>query len=183
VHHHHRRTGGDLAVDEAGKHVVVVVLVHAQAALHRHRDINRIDHGRNALGHQRRLAHQARAKTPGLHAIRRAAAVEVDLVIAPLGGDARGLRQQHRITATQLQGQRLLAAVEAEQALAVAVDDRVGVHHLRVQAYARCQHAVENAAMAIGPVHHRGNGQAQGIGVTGGGGRHRGIDRGDWHCQ
>ena len=125
----------------------------------------------------------ATAEAPGLHAVGRAAAVEVDLVVAPVGSDARSLRQQRGIAAPQLQRQRLFAAVEAEQALAIAVDDRVGVHHFRVQAHTRCQHAMEHAAMAIGPVHHGGNGQAQGIGVTGGGGRHRGVDREDWHCQ
>ncbi|MNI59228.1 hypothetical protein D3C73_1143810 [compost metagenome] len=183
MHHHHRGAGLDLAVNEAGEYVVVVVLVHAQAALHRHRDVHRLDHGRYALGHQHRLAHQAGAETPRLHAVGRAAAVEVHLVIAPLGGDARGLCQQGRIAATQLQRQRLFAGIETEQALAIAVYHRVGVHHFGVQPRTRRQQAMEHPAMAIGPVHHGGDGQAQGISVTGGGGRHRAVDRGDWHCQ
>ena len=169
VHHHHRAAGGDHLVDEAGEGIVVVVLVHAEAALHRDRDGGCRGHRRHAVGHQRRLSHQAGAEAAHLHAIGRAAAVEVDLGIAPLAGDARGLRQQRRLAATQLQGERLLGRVEAEQALAIAVDHRVGVDHLGIQPRRRRQQPVEEPAMAVGLVHHRGDGQAQGGGVALGG--------------
>ena len=45
---------------------------------------HRGDHRRDAVGDQRRLLHQAGAESPGLHAVGRAADVEVDLVVAPL---------------------------------------------------------------------------------------------------
>ena len=53
--------------------------------------------------------------------------------------------------------ERLFAAIEAEQALAVAVDHGLGVHHFRVQARAGRQQPVEHAAMAVRPIHHRGD--------------------------
>ena len=119
------------------------------------------DHRRDAVGDQLRLAHQAGAEAPGLHAVGRAAAVEVDLVEAVLGADARRLRQQRRLAAAQLQRHRMLDRIHRQQPRAVAVDHRVGMHHLGVQPRMRRQQAVEHAAVRVGPVHHRGDGQAQ----------------------
>ena len=165
MHDDHVRTGGHLGIDKGSELFVVLVLIHPQPAFDRHRDRHGRSHRRHTLGHQRRLAHQAGTKTPGLHAVGRAAAVEVDLVIAPVGGDARGLGQQCRITAAQLQRQRLLDRVKTEQALAIAVDHRIGMHHLGIQTGTRRQQTVEEPAVAIGPVHHRRHGQAQRIGI------------------
>ncbi len=165
MHDDHRCTRLHLRIDKAGKGVVVVVLVHAEPAFHRDRDVHRRGHRRHAFAHQRRLAHQASAETPGLHAVGRAAAVEVDLVVAPLGGDARGLREQGRIAAAQLQGQRVFAGVKAEQTLAVTMDHRIGVHHLGIEPRAGGEDAVEDPAMGVSPIHHRGHGQAQGGGI------------------
>ena len=47
----------------------------------------------HALGHQRRLAHQAGAEAAALHPVGRAADVEVDLVVAEVLADPRGLGQ------------------------------------------------------------------------------------------
>ena len=166
MHDDHRRAGLHLAVDEPGERRVIVVLVHAQPAFHRDRDVHRGDHRRHALAHQFRLAHQAGAEAPGLHPVGRAAAIEVDLVVTPVRGDVRGLRQQRRVTAAQLQCQRMLAGVETEQPLAVAVDDRIGVNHLGIQPRTGREDAVEHPAMGVRPVHHRRDGQAQGGGMA-----------------
>lgn len=173
MHHHHGRAGRDHLVDKAGKQRVVVIVVHAQAALDGDRHVGGRAHGRDALGHQRRLAHQAGAETPGLHTVGGATAVEIDLIKAPLLRNRRRLREQGGIAAAQLQRQRMFHRIEADQAGAIAVDHRVGVHHLGVQARGRRQQAVEDPAMAVGPIHHRSDGQAQGGGVAIGGSGHR----------
>ena len=51
----------------------------------------------------------------------------------------------------------MLFLVEAQVALDVAVDQRAGGDHLRVQPRVAADVAVEHAAVAVGPVHHRGN--------------------------
>ena len=71
-----------------------------------------------------RLGHQAGAKAAVFHAIRRAADVEIDLVIAETLADARGFRELARIGAAELQRDRMLAGVEAEQPRAIAMNDR-----------------------------------------------------------
>lgn len=48
---------------------------------------------------------------------------------------------------------------EPDQALAVAVHDRVGRHHLGVEPGARAKQTMEDAAMAVRPIHHRGHGK------------------------
>lgn len=106
MHHHHGGTGCDHLIDEAGEHGIVVIVVHAEAAFDRDRQRGRRTHGGNTVGHQRRLAHQAGTEAPGLHAIGRAAAIEVDLVVAPLLRDRRRLRKQCRLATAQLQRQR-----------------------------------------------------------------------------
>ena len=57
----------------------------------------------HAVGDQRGLGHQAGAEAARLHALGRAAAVEIDLVVAPALAQPRAVRQRLRIAAAQLQ--------------------------------------------------------------------------------
>jgi len=166
--------GGGHGVDEGEEDAVVLLLIDAEPALHRHRHPHRRAHGGDAIGDQGRLPHQAGAEAAGLHAVGGAADVEVDLVVAPVGADAAGRGQQGRVAAAQLQGDRVLGGIEAEQARAVAVDHGVGVQHLGVEQRLRRQHAVEGAAVGVGPVHHRRDREAQDVGGQFGG-VHRAI--------
>src|SRR5271156_53704 len=68
-----------------------LLLVDADPALDRNGDVDRGGHGRYAFGDQLGLAHQASAETAALDPVGRAAAVEIDLVIAELGANARRL--------------------------------------------------------------------------------------------
>ena len=52
---------------------------------------NNFAHGREALGDKIRLAHEARAERAGLYALGRTADIEVDLAIAVLRANARGV--------------------------------------------------------------------------------------------
>ena len=61
-----------------------------------------VAHRLNAVGNQLRIAHQAGAEHPVLHAVRRAADVEVDLIVAARLRQLRTLRQRSRIATAQL---------------------------------------------------------------------------------
>ena len=45
----------------------------------------------------------------------------------------------------------------------VAMQQRAGCHHLRIEARATAQQAMEDAAVAIRPIHHRSDGQPPGL--------------------
>ena len=68
------------------------------------------------------------------------------------------------LAAAELQRHRVLGRIEGEVALAVAEQDGAGVDHLGVEPGVRRQQAVEVAAVAVGPVHHRGDAEAPGLG-------------------
>jgi len=72
------------------------------------------------------------------------------------------VRQLAGVAAAQLQRHRVFLGVEVEVAGDVAVHQRAGRHHLGVQQRVAGEQAMEVAAMAVGPVHHRGDGQAPG---------------------
>src|SRR5207342_601571 len=108
---------------------------------------------------QPRLSHQARAKRARLHALTGTADIQIDLVVASLGAMLSRVRESLRIAATQLQGHRMLGWIESQQACTIAVQERGGRDHLRVQQRVRGELAQEESAMPIGPVHHRSDAQ------------------------
>ena len=57
--------------------------------------------------------------------------------------------------AAELERDRTLRLVKADQPLATAEHDGVRRHHLGVEARAAGQETVERAAAPVGPVHHR----------------------------
>ena len=73
--------------------LIRILLVDADPAFHRHRNLDRRFHGGDAIGDQRRLRHQAGAEAALLHPVGRTADIEIDLVVAELFADARRLRQ------------------------------------------------------------------------------------------
>ena len=101
------------------------------------------------------LAHEAGAEAAALHPVGRAAAIEIDLVVAELGADARRLREPSRLRPAELQRHGMLARVEADQPLARAEHDRVRRHHLGIEPRAAREDAMERPAAPVGPVHHR----------------------------
>ncbi len=146
--------------DELEQVLVAVRAVDADAALHRHRHGHRRLHRRHAVTDQRGFRHQARAKAPGLHPVRRAADVEVDLVVTEIRPDARRLRQLRRVTAAKLQGHRMFGRAVREQIRRIAAQQRLRRDHLRVQQRAARNQAMQEPRVAIGPVHHRRHRQA-----------------------
>ena len=114
----------------------------------------------DALGDQRRLRHQAGAEAAVLHPVRRAADIEIDLVVAEILADLRSGGEIARVRTAELQRHRMFAGIEAEQPRAIAMDDGAGGQHLRVEPGAPRHQPVEHAAVAVGPVHHRRDGKA-----------------------
>ena len=108
------------AVDQREQRLARLLLVDADAAFDGDGNVDRRRHRRDAFGDQRRLAHQAGAEAAVLHPVGRAAAIEVDLVVAEIGADARRLGEPRRLRAAELQRDRMLDRVEADQPLARA---------------------------------------------------------------
>ena len=145
--------------DEIVEGGLAVLVVDADAALDRHRNADRGPHGGDAVGDQPRLGHQAGAEAPGLDPVGRTADIEVDLVIAETLTDGGGPGKLVRVAAAQLQGDRVFRRVEADQPLPVAVDDGGRGDHLGIEQRAGRDEAQEVPVVAIGPVHHRCNGE------------------------
>ena len=72
--------------DEVARKLVVLGPIDADAVLDRHRDRDRVAHRLHAVGHRLRLSHQTGAERAALHPLARAAAIEVDFVVAPVLG-------------------------------------------------------------------------------------------------
>ena len=93
--------------------LVVIALIDADAAFDGDRQVRRVAHAPHALGDQRRAQHEAGAERALLHAVARAADVQVDLREPRRGADARRLRELAGIAAPELQRHRMLERVDA----------------------------------------------------------------------
>ena len=111
------------------------------------------------LGDQCRLRHQAGAETAVLHPVRRTSDIEIDFVVAEILADLRRGREIARLRTAELQRHRMFGRVEAEQALAIAMNDGAGRQHLRVKPGTPRHQTMEDAAMPVGPVHHGRHGK------------------------
>jgi hypothetical protein len=79
-----------------------ILIVDTDAALYRDRNFDGLLHRRNAFSHELRLRHQARAEPAVLHAIRRTADIEIDLIVAETFSDTCALGEIARVRATEL---------------------------------------------------------------------------------
>ena len=111
-------------------------------------------HRCDQVGDQFGLGHQAGAEPPSLHAIGRAADIEIDLVVTELGADARGLGKCGGIAAADLQGNGMLIHMKPEQPVPIAAQHGIRRHHLGVEQRALGDEPQEVAAVPVGPLHH-----------------------------
>ena len=155
MHDESAHAGGGDDIDETLQVALAVLLVDADAALDGHGHVDLPLHGGDARRDQLRLGHQAGAEAALLHAVRRAADIEIDLVVAVGLADRRRLAERHGIGAAELQRHGMLDLVHAEQARAVAVQDGRGGHHLGVEQRMTRELAVEGPAVPVRPIHHR----------------------------
>ncbi len=147
------RYGGDKPLQA----FLAVLVVDADAALHGNGHADARGHRGDARADELGLLHQAGAETALLHAIGRAANVEVDFVVAEAFPDRRRLGECGRLRAAELQRDRVLGLAECEQARAVAVEHGWRGHHLGVKPRMPRQDAMEGPAVPVRPVHHRGD--------------------------
>src|SRR5262249_14599272 len=133
MHQKHAATGLTDPPHEILYEAVTLALVDADAVLHGDGNAYGIGHGLDAIGYQLRLSHEAGAEGAALHAFAGAAAIEIDLVVAPALAQAGAVRKLDRIAAAQLKRDRMLFVVEIQMARDIAVDQRTGGHHLGVQ--------------------------------------------------
>lgn len=153
------RAGALDAGDKRAKRHLGILIIDADAALDGDRDRHGLLHRRHAFGDQRRLLHQAGPKGAGLHPVRGAADIHVDLVIAESFGDPRRLRHLRRIVAAKLQRDRMLRGVMAEQPVPIAPQDCIGDDHFRIEQRMARELPREEAIVPIGPVDHRRHGE------------------------
>ena len=135
-------------LDETAHEVVVLRAIDAEPVLDRHRDRHRVLHRLHAVGHQLRLGHEAGAERAALHALGRAAAVQVDLVVAPALAQLRAGGEVGRLAAAELERDRVLRGVEVEVPRDVAVEERAGGDHLGVDDRVRRQLPEEDSGSA-----------------------------------
>src|SRR5262249_1386848 len=133
--------------------------VEADTTLEGARRRGRAPHGGAAAADQGRLRHKTGAEPPLLHPLRGAPDIEVDLVIAEIRGDARATGERLRITAAELERNRMLGWREGHEPRAVAMEHRTGGDHLGIDQGAARQQAMEEPAMPVGPFHHWGDGE------------------------
>src|SRR6185437_4444138 len=85
--------------------------------------------------------------------------IEIDLVIADIGGDPRRLGQAPGLRTAELQRNGMFARVEGEKARAIATNDRFRRHHLGVEPRAASQEPVQDTAVRVRPLHHGRDGE------------------------
>ncbi len=160
MHDQRIRPGRNHDVGETVEGFFRVLIVDAEAAFHGHRHGDGFFHRRDAFADERRLAHETSAEAAVLHAVGRAADIEVDFIITEIRADLRGLSDLRGITAAELQRDRMLRRIKSEQPRTRAEDHGVGRDHLGVEQRVLRQQPVEKPAMPVGPVHHRRDGKA-----------------------
>ncbi len=151
-------TGVAHLLDEGLQKFIGVLIVDADAGLHRHRNVDQVAHRLDAVGHQCGLSHQAGAEAAILYPIGGAANVDIHLVIATLLGQLGAACEIGRIAATQLQGDGMFL-LAVPQVIPLAVNDGAGGHHLGIEQGLASHQTMEITAMPIGPVQHGGDGK------------------------
>ena len=137
-----------------------ILVVDADAAFDRDRDRHRRLHRGDAIADQCRLRHQAGAEAAVLHAVGRTTGIEIDLVKAEVGADARACGERARVRAAKLQRHRMLGRIVTQQPRPIAMQHRAGGEHFGIEQRAARQQAMEEPAMPVGPFHHRSDGKA-----------------------
>src|SRR5579871_2741694 len=155
VNHKPIHAGDRAAGNERTQALLRILVVDADAALHRdgYGDVDA--HGGNAFGNERGFAQEAGAKAAGLYTARRTADVQIDLVIAEIFGDARGERETRGFGAAELQRHGTFKRIKADQPRAVAADHGFRRDHFGIKPGTAGQQAVEVPAVPVGPFHHR----------------------------
>ena len=85
-----------------------ILIINTQSTLHCNRYINRLYHLLTNIGHQFRIKHQSRSKTPRYSLMTRTPTIQIDLIISPLLNNLSCLCHFSRILSTNLTNNRML---------------------------------------------------------------------------
>ena len=135
------------------------LVIDTDPAFHRHFNRACRDHGGNTFGHKLGPLHQDRAETPRLHPVRGAADIEVDLVIAIVGGDPHSLRQFGGVRPAQLQRNRMHCWIKAQKPVTIPMDHSGRCDHLGIEQRMRRHLPVKIPTVPIRPIHNRRDGE------------------------
>ena len=143
-------------VDEIAEKFIAVLIIDANTRFHRHRNRHHIAHRFHAVGNQLRITHQTRTKHAVLHPVRRAADIQVDLIISARFCQLRTLCQRRRIATPELQRYRMFFFT-VRQVITFTVNNRPCGHHFGIQQRIAGKQTQEITAMSVRPVKHRSN--------------------------
>ena len=132
-----------------------ILIVNADAALHRNGYGHCGLHRHDAVADKRWLRHQTGAEAAFLHPVGWTTDIQIDFVEAEIGANPRTGGERLRIGAANLQRQRMLGGIKAQQTRPIAVQHRTGGQHLGIKQRATREQAMEEPAMPVGPFHHR----------------------------
>ena len=153
VHDKHLGTARRHSAHKIQQLRIALLMVDADPVLHGNGHFTGVTHGRHTVAHQCGLGHEAGAKAPVLHTVRGAAAIQIDLVVAPLLTHRRAGGEIRRCRATQLQSHGVLLVVKAQVSFDIPMEQRAGGHHLGIDPRVAREGAPEASAVPVGPVH------------------------------
>ena len=149
-------------IDKVGQNLCRVLIINSDTALDGNLEpiTRRLDHGRRAIGHQSRRAHQAGTEGTVLHAIGRAATVQVDFNKPEFPRNRHSACKIFGNRAPQLQCQGVLDSGMLQPSLGIPVQQRIRRKHFRIQQRVLRELSMKDPAMTVRPLHHRGDGEA-----------------------
>src|SRR5690606_11404290 len=100
------------------------------------------------------------SEAPLLHPVRWAPDIEIDLSIAEVFADRRRLSEMRWMRTAELQRDRLLLWRKPDQPFALAEPHRLLDLHLRIEQGVPRDLAMEEPAMTVRPIHHRGHAES-----------------------
>ena len=110
-----------------------VQFVDTDAALDGYGNAHGVLHRLKAVGDQVLVFHEARAEVSVLHAVRRAAAIQVDFLESGLFDHLAAFGQIGGIRAAQLQHRGVFEFLMAQEQVRIGMQQRVGRDHFAVQ--------------------------------------------------
>ena len=141
-----------------GEELPAVELVDPDAALDGDRNAYGILHGLEAVGHEVLILHKACAEVSVLHAVRRAAAIQVYFLEPGRFHEFRCTREVCGVASPELQYCGVLEGLVPEELFRFCVEHCVGDHHLAVEQNVPRKQTQEIALVTVGAVEHRRDG-------------------------
>ena len=125
--------GGADLIQKIWQDILRQLVIHPDPAFDRYIDRDCLAHGGRTIGHKFGGFHQYSPKAARLHPIRRAANIEVDLIIARRGAKPRRRRQLFGIRAAKLQRHGMFLSGMVQQMQRPTPHQSRRSHHFRIK--------------------------------------------------